>query len=57
MWKSPGLIQAMRDAWKLIETFRNTPESIYNNAKQVDPIIRALRVELAELEREQNKTL
>jgi hypothetical protein len=41
---------AMYKANDLLHLYRNAPASVTNNARQVDPVIRDLRVALAQVE-------
>jgi hypothetical protein len=48
------ILEAMERANALILDYRNNPEKIYNNARQVDPVSRGLRVAIAQIEEELN---
>ena len=50
MMNTATILEVMRKANDLIHDFRNNPESITNNARQVEPVISALRVAIYELE-------
>ena len=52
-----ALIKTLQDALDLLHLYRNSPEKVVNNARQVDPIIRALRVRLGELQEAKKKNI
>lgn len=46
-------LKVMKDAYVLLHLYRNNPEQVMNNARQVDPVIHDLRVSMSEIEAKQ----